>query len=64
MIAKIKMRQYIIFVKPQKFDTAVIKCFYSIEIQLHNSWNLTYQHGLFDYMHNIIKMISLKISLE
>ena len=27
MTAKIKMRQYVIFIKPQKFDTADIYCF-------------------------------------
>ena len=27
MNAKIKMRQYVIFIKPRKFDTANIKCF-------------------------------------
>ena len=27
MNAKIKMRQYVIFIKPQKFNTIDIKCF-------------------------------------
>ena len=28
MTATIKIRQYVIFIKPQIFDTADIKCFY------------------------------------
>ena len=47
--AKIKIRQYVIFIKPRKFDTAYIKCFSVISIGYRSMLLIIYTFFLFSF---------------